>query len=72
MAMRRSISTGWRRQVTSSWEVNTLARVEQRYPNLPIWQYKADHDQTMFTNYRATEYADEHSEAPDWLAHMRA
>lgn len=34
-----------------TWEVNTLARVEQARPDLPIWWYKADHDQTMFTNY---------------------
>lgn len=41
-----------------SWETNTLARVEQLYPNLPIWWYRADHDQTIFTNYTATENAD--------------
>jgi hypothetical protein len=43
-----------------SWEVNCWARVEERYPELPIWQYHADHDATMFTNFRATEYADGH------------
>lgn len=42
-----------------SWEVNTLARVEKRHPNL-IWHYKADHNQQMFTNYRTTEHADAH------------
>jgi hypothetical protein len=36
-----------------SWEVNALARVEQRYPDLPIWQYRANHDASMFLNYRA-------------------
>jgi hypothetical protein len=41
-----------------SWEVNTLARVEQQNPELPIWWYKADHDKTLFTNYKATEHAD--------------
>ncbi len=41
-----------------SWEVNTLARVEKLNPNLPIWWYKADHDQTLFTNYMAVENAD--------------
>jgi hypothetical protein len=41
-----------------SWEVNTLARVEQRYPDLPIRWYKADHNSSMFTNYQATEHAD--------------
>lgn len=42
-----------------SWEVNTLSRVEQRHPELPLWWYRADtHDASMFTNYRATELAD--------------
>ena len=41
-----------------SWEVNTLARVEQRHPGIPIWHYKANHDASMFVNYRRTEYAD--------------
>lgn len=41
-----------------SWEVNTLARLEQQDPEFPVWWYQADHDQTMFTNYRATEHAD--------------
>lgn len=35
-----------------TWEVNTLARVEQT-DKLPIRWYAADHDQTMFTNYWA-------------------
>lgn len=36
-----------------SWEVNTLARLEQREPKLPLWWYKADtHDASMFTNYQ--------------------
>jgi hypothetical protein len=41
-----------------SWEVNTLARVEQMEVDLPFWWYKANHDYTMFTNYQATEDAD--------------
>lgn len=41
-----------------SWEVNTLARLEQQDPDFPVWWYQADHDQTIFTNYRATEHAD--------------
>lgn len=41
-----------------SWEVNTLARVERREPDLPIWWYKADHDASIFTNYKTTKYAD--------------
>jgi len=34
-----------------SWEVNTLARLEERNPEFPLWWYAADHDQTLFTNY---------------------
>lgn len=41
-----------------SWEVNTLARLERQNTGLPIWWYKADHDASLFTNYRATEHAD--------------
>ena len=41
-----------------SWEVNTLARVERLVPDLPIWWYRADHNASMFQNYRATEDAD--------------
>lgn len=33
-----------------TWEVNTLARVDQT-DKLPIRWYAADHNQTMFTNY---------------------
>jgi len=36
-----------------SWEVNTLARLEDHDPDFPVWWYKADHDRTMFTNYQA-------------------
>ena len=38
-----------------SWEVNTLARLEKNDPDFPVWHYLADHNKTMFTNYRATE-----------------
>jgi hypothetical protein len=41
-----------------SWEVNTLARLELRGTKLPLWHYQANHDKTLFTNYRRTEYAD--------------
>jgi hypothetical protein len=41
-----------------SWEVNALARLERRDPDFPVWWYQADHDQTLFTNYQATESAD--------------
>jgi hypothetical protein len=35
-----------------SWEVNTMQRLEQHSAiRLPIWWYKADHDQSMFRNY---------------------
>lgn len=37
-----------------SWEVNTLARVEQE-GRLPIRWYKADHNETMFTGYTHDE-----------------
>jgi hypothetical protein len=42
-----------------SWEVNTLARLEKRDLAMPLWWYKADHDSSIFTNYRATEFADD-------------
>jgi len=35
-----------------SWEVNMLARIEQRGSGLPLWWYKADHDASMFTAYQ--------------------
>jgi hypothetical protein len=41
-----------------SWEVNTLARLEQQDPDFPVWHYMADHNHTIFTNYQATERAD--------------
>jgi hypothetical protein len=47
-----------------TWDVNILARVESRARSrvlknpLPIRQYRANHDHTMFTNYRPTEHAD--------------
>jgi hypothetical protein len=41
-----------------SWEVNTLARLEQQDPVFPVWWYQADHDKSIFTHYRSTEYAD--------------
>lgn len=33
-----------------SWEVNTLARIEQTFQPKPRW-YLADHNETLFTNY---------------------
>lgn len=38
------------------WEVNTWARVEQSREVSIAW-YRADHDQTLFTNYGATRRA---------------
>lgn len=37
-----------------SWDVNTLARVEEQHPELPLWWYKADHNGTMFSQYQPT------------------
>jgi hypothetical protein len=41
-----------------TWEVNVWANVEQRVPDLPIYQYRADHDDRLFTAYRAMEGGD--------------
>jgi hypothetical protein len=47
---------GWLQKTNNiSWEVNVLARLEKNIPNFPVWHYMADHNKTMFTNYRATE-----------------
>ena len=52
MAMKREYIR-WLEQTNNlSWEVNTLARMEQSEPELPIWHYKADHDASLFTNYQ--------------------
>jgi hypothetical protein len=43
----------WLKQTGNiSWEVNALARLEQRDDMAPLWWYRADHDHTLFTNYR--------------------
>ncbi len=57
-AMKKEYVTSIARRRNVSWEVNTLARVEQNNPDLPIWWYKADHDASIFTNYKSTRYAD--------------
>jgi hypothetical protein len=41
-----------------SWEVNTLARLEKRDKLMPLWWYKADHDSSIFTNYKTGVLAD--------------
>jgi len=56
-AMRQEYHSWLNKTNNLSWEVNTLARVEQKYPDM-IWHYQADHNQQIFTNYRVTEYAD--------------
>jgi hypothetical protein len=58
-AMKREYVRWLEKTHNISWEVNTLARLEQQDLDFPVWWYQADHNQTMFTNYRATEYADE-------------
>lgn len=40
-----------------SWEVNTWARAENRFPALPIRWYKADHNASIFNNYEAPDDA---------------
>lgn len=44
-----------RRTHNVTWEVNTLAEAEPRLP--PIRWYKADHNETMFTNYGVSDAA---------------
>jgi len=56
-AMKREYTRWLYRHNHVTWEVNTLARVERR-EELPIWWYKADHNESLFTNYQASYYAD--------------
>jgi hypothetical protein len=56
-----------------SWEVNTLARVEKRHPDLIWWYGPCDHDESMFTRYQTAEYADGQRSprlAPDYAEHF--
>jgi hypothetical protein len=64
LAMKREYVRWLEENHNISWEVNTLARVEWLEPDLPFWWYKADHNQTLFTNYKATEDADGRPFAP--------
>jgi hypothetical protein len=57
-AMKREYVRWFKKTGNISWEVNTLARLEKQDPDFPVWWYRADHDSTLFTNYRATEHAD--------------
>jgi len=56
-AMKHEYAYSLRQRNHVSWEVNMLAQVE-RHHKLPIWWYQADHDSSMFTNYKTAEYAD--------------
>ncbi len=52
-AIKWEVGNHVKRTQNITWEVNSLANVEKRLPGLR-W-YKADHDQTMFTNYGAPQ-----------------
>lgn len=52
--MKRTIRRIIERTHHVTWEVNTLARLE-RLQTLPIRWYKADHNETQFTNYEAPD-----------------
>jgi hypothetical protein len=58
MNMKEEYLTWMEEKNNLSWEVNTLARLERRVEGAPIWWYKANHDASLFTNYRTTEHAD--------------
>jgi hypothetical protein len=57
-AMKHEYAYWLRERKHVSWEVNMLAQVERHHLDLPIWWYKADHDASIFTNYKTAEYAD--------------
>ena len=59
-AMKHEYITWLNKTNNLSWEINTLARVEQNYKQLPIWHYKADHNASMFTAYRGNERSTMH------------
>ena len=48
--VKRSVTTHLDLRHNVYWEVNTLAKVEDNLPSLR-W-YKADHNETMFTEYK--------------------
>lgn len=57
-AMKREYTRWLKETGNISWEVNALARLEQHGEGFPLWWYAADHDQTLFTNYRASKQFD--------------
>jgi hypothetical protein len=57
-AMKQDYKRHLRETNNVSWEVNTLARMEQRGMGPPLFWYRANHDASLFTNYRKLEYAD--------------
>jgi hypothetical protein len=60
-AMKREYKRWLEKTGNISWEVNTLARLEQEDQDFPVWWYAADHDSTLFRNYRGTQNADKMS-----------
>jgi hypothetical protein len=50
LAMRDVTMRGIYRRKNVTWEINDLARVEQKGA-VPLRWYQANHDETMFTNY---------------------
>jgi hypothetical protein len=58
VAMKREYIDNLSKTNRVTWEVNVLAQVEQRNPDLPIWHYHADHDASIFENYQPGEHAD--------------
>jgi hypothetical protein len=58
MAMKREYMRWLDKTKNVSWETNVLARLEQQDSKLPLWWYQADHDATMFTNYKTTQCAE--------------
>ena len=63
-AMKREYVNWLHRTNNISWEINVLSRIERQGTDLPLWHYVADHNETLFTNYRQTEFADERRSQP--------
>lgn len=51
-AMKDEYKSWLRKTGNVSWEVNTLARLEQQGTALPLWHFRADHDASIFSAYR--------------------
>jgi hypothetical protein len=54
LAMKREYIRWFNVTGNVSFDVNTLARVEEREPDLPIWWYPANHDVSMFSSYQGS------------------